>query len=283
MRSKKEKTEHGTVKAIIPRKKHVAYGKIPPKLAPSGEDPEEEIKAGMPDPEGTEQGEEMEVEMPMDLEPAEESEDGEPMSPINAEAMEKLQQMLDQMAQEDEAEEKEAQEKEAEENLAGDKEGGDEKKEDQDGEPEQKDGGEDQQDKDQDQKEEEKDDKDQDKKKDDKQDQKQKNDHLTEWLKSMLRIRALGEVFGAIKVATPKQSYYSYSLAQGERMEVLEIVSDKSVIFDFNTFPTFDNKAKADAFLELCSELLFKYCDLTSKLNATDVATKGDIEVIHKK
>lgn len=111
---------------------------------------------------------------------------------------------------------------------------------------------------------------------------KNRDELLTEYLVTQLRLRALSEILGAVKVAEEGKHYYSYIVVEGETMSVFRTSPAKGgLILDFNTFPFFESEAKAQAFLELCYPIINRFCRVMSMLNPIAVVSKGDIEVIH--
>lgn len=124
--------------------------------------------------------------------------------------------------------------------------------------------------------------KEQGKKKQEERSKKSRDDMLTEYLVMQLRLRALAEILGSTKVATPGKEYFSLLVAQGETLQVFQTPpAKKQIILDFATFPYFDSAEKAQAFLELCHPVLNRYCHLMANLNPVAVIAIPDIEVIH--
>lgn len=111
---------------------------------------------------------------------------------------------------------------------------------------------------------------------------KQRNEILTEYLVLNLRLRALAEILGAVKVAQEGKHYYSFVAIEGKGVEIFKSSpAKKGIILDFDTFPWFDEPEKAQAFLELCAEIINRYCHLLSYLNPVAITNTPDIEVIH--
>ncbi len=221
MKGKKEKTEYGTVKAVMPRNKKARY---------------EEITH----PEGVEAEEVSGEEKPFDLSEA-------------------IQNFMDAM-------EKMEKSKGSPETSSGDS---PEEAENDDSE-EEGDGGEG----------------DDEEKESDKEKEPKENDLLTELLATQLRIRALGEIFGADKVSQIGVSYKSYILcskAEGEIAEIRIMQTPSATVISSlvtGTFPYFKDQDRAEAFLELCGELMKEYCSLVFLLDAQKEAVKP-IKVIN--
>lgn len=111
---------------------------------------------------------------------------------------------------------------------------------------------------------------------------KKRNETLTEYLVMQLRLRALAEILGAVKVAEEGKTYYSFIAVEGKGVEVFRCPpASKRFILDFATFPYFDEAEKAQAFLELCHVIINRYCHLMAILNPVAVTQTLDIEVIH--
>ena len=109
-----------------------------------------------------------------------------------------------------------------------------------------------------------------------------KNEVLTEYLVTQLRIRALAEILGAVKVAEEGKYYFSFIAIENVGIEIFKSSpARKGIILDFDTFPWFETSDQAKAFLELCSKIINRYCQLMSTLNPVAVTAHGDIEVIH--
>lgn len=251
MRAKKEKTEFGSVKSVVPKKKKAFYGTVVPplKVDNSAEKPPTEQGSGTPaDSEPTED----EAEMPMtpeDYENGEASEETEPSEASEVEkeytpdeTMEKLQKLVESM-EEYQKQKAEEEEKKKEEEQA-------EKEEEQPKSEEEK-------------------------KQDEQQKQKQENENeLTKYLTLQLRIRALGEIFGAVKIAKKEKEYFSFTAFEGTQGFVTFRTppAPENVIVALSVFPYFETRDEAEAFVELCEEILLDYGRIAYSLNAQEFA-----------
>jgi flagellar biosynthesis GTPase FlhF len=264
MRAKKEKTEFGSVKAVIPKKKKVVYGTVVPpvKIDHSKDGEESTIPPTMaipvePEDDTTSMGDSTET-----LETADMSEEQYDASveeeqrgkeyPEEQEAtqeesgedtMEKLQKLIESM--EDYAKQKaqEEEKKKEEEQKEQEEEAKSPKSEEEKKEHEQK-----------------------------KQKQEQE-DKLTKYLTLQLRIIALGELFGAVKIAEKDKEYFSFKVVEGATGFVTYGIQpyEENTILAFSIFPYFESKEDVEAFTELCGDMLIDYCHLAYNLNAQSI------------
>lgn len=114
------------------------------------------------------------------------------------------------------------------------------------------------------------------------QEKKEVNELLTEYFTLQLQIRALAEIFHAVKITMKDKDYYSFTAFQGQiGLSVEQVHCDKgSRIIDFGFFPYFETREQATAFLELCNNLLSRYCQLHIHLNPVQIS-ESPIKVIH--
>lgn len=111
---------------------------------------------------------------------------------------------------------------------------------------------------------------------------KSKDDLLTEYLVMNLRLRALSEILGAVKVAKEGKTYHSFIAIEAVGIKVFETSPAKEgIILDFDTFPYFESREQAEAFLELCHPVINRFCHLMSHLNPVAITQSENIEVIH--
>ncbi len=240
MRAKREKTEFGSVKAVIPRRKGVVYGTVVPpmKVDNSSEGESSPEHYGLP-AESTEDTEEEMDGTPVTPEPSSEGEsspdEGEP-----DETMEKLRKLVESM--EDYAKQKaEEEEKKKEE---------EEKPKEEKSEEEQK--------------------------KDEQQKQKEEDENkLTKYLTLQLKLRALGEIFGAVKIAEKDKQYFSYCAFEGDTGYTVyrTAPAPKNVVVALDVYPFFETQDQAEAFLELCEVLMKDYGQLAVNLEAQSIAS----------
>lgn len=273
MRNKKEKTEYGTVKAVMPRKKNVSYGEV---VAPEVRPPEVALAI-----EGGEQeGEQTEVSGA----PAGESASGEsPMSSKEQALMDFLEAMENMEASLKDDEEEQSGEGEPESPAKKKPSDSGEKEKSDSGEPEEDkqdtDGDSDDSEKPEDKKEEEK----SEEQKKEEQTKKEEENNLSKFLRLQLQIRALGEIFGAVKMTKEGEVYHSFVAVDDSKL--FEITTTPPApkigcLLSIEIYPYFRTKDEAEAFVEVCKQILVEYTTLSYNLNAQAIAVKP-IKVIH--
>jgi len=245
MRAKKEKTEFGTVQSVVPRKKKAYYGEVePPKEihgTPKDEAPDEGMEGAMSGSRGEGETEAEQVEADTPMESKESGEAKEEAHSLMEKMMELAKSMEDYSKQK--AEEKAKKEEESQESD-----------ETEEKEP-----------KSEEEKQEE-----QAKKKQDE----QEND-MTKYLNLQVKIRALGEFFGASSMAEVGKEYYSYCAVEGVAGYTVfkTPTASERMFLTLNPLPYFDTQDKAEAFLELCNEILLDYGNLAVNLKASAIAS----------
>lgn len=227
MRAKREKTEFGSVKAIIPKRRGVTYGEVvePTKIDNSAKEKESASAKSIPSEGGY----------------SEESPEGEPAEMKESEkTMEKLMKLVESMEEYAKQKAEEEEKKKEEE----------EKPKEEKSEEEQK--------------------------KDEEQKQKEEDENkLTKYLTLQLKLRALGEIFGAVKIAEKDKQYFSYCAFEGDTGYTVyrTAPAPKNVVVALDVYPFFETQDQAEAFLELCEVLMKDYGQLAVNLEAQSIAS----------
>lgn len=248
MRAKREKTEFGSVKAVIPRSKKAVYGDVvaPTVIAPKGKPAEEEDTVesiAISEGEATETTLSSEgvdssevTELPKDLPEAEELPELEEVPEAPESAMDKLEALVEAMEDygKEKALEKEEEAEKEEESSAEENQKEDEKLL--------------------------------------KEDAKQ----LSKYLNLQMKIRALGDIFGAVRTAEVGKEYYSYCAVKTHAGYTVfkTPVAQHPLLLCLAMFPYFKTQDEAEAFLELCEVMLKDYGVLAYNLDAGVVAAK---------
>ena len=280
MRAKREKTEFGSVKAVVPIRKKAVYGTVvPPSRVDSSMEstkPPEPTAFGTPtDEEGENEGQAMSMSPEFSDEgeevPVEESPEGTPMKPEPSESGEEKESTKEeeQMKPEEKASEEDPMEKlrklvESMEDYAEQK-----KKEEEAKEKEEKE-------KSEEEKKEEESKSEEEKQKEQQQKHKEEQENkLTKYLTLQLKIRALSEIFGAVKIAEKGKQYFSYCAFEGGQGYSVyrSAPAPQNVIVALDVYPFFETQDEAEAFLELCEVLMKDYGQLAINLNAQAIAS----------